>query len=209
MAPGPEDSRRSPYARALGARASELDPLLRDYFASIPPGRVGVGTGVFDRVGTPRRWLWPLLAVLQPTGAVRAGWATDVPFRIENRTVDGRAESLRRFRFASGDWVMRDAVALSRSGRLVDTIGPRGRVIASFDLDVRDGGLQLISRTVGFRIGRRIARLPRALAPVVRLSERQDAESGRQRVDVTIDVPVIGRVYAYGGSFRYRIEEDA
>lgn len=170
---------------------------------------MGIGEGVFDRVGTPRRWIRSILAVLQRAGVMHAGWSRDVPFRIENRTVDGRAVSARRFRFPEGEWVMRDAVGLNRAGRLVDAIGRGGIVVASFDLAVEGGELRLVSRAVGVRIGGRPVRLPRAVAPVVRLRERAADEPGIQCVDVTIDAPVIGRVYEYGGWFRYRIEGDA
>ncbi|GMA30395.1 hypothetical protein GCM10025875_03870 [Litorihabitans aurantiacus] len=81
---------RSPYAAALGPEIAQLHPTLRRYFATIPPGNRGVGEGVFDVAGTPRRWLWPLLRLLQRHGVVLAGWERDVSFRIVNRTVGGR-----------------------------------------------------------------------------------------------------------------------
>jgi hypothetical protein len=48
--------------------------------------------------------------------------------------------------------------------------------------------------------------MPRALSPVVRLTERFDDALDRQFVALTIDVPLVGRVYEYRGHFRYRIE---
>jgi hypothetical protein len=52
---------RSPWEAALGDVLGGLHPRLRGYFAAIPAGHLGVGEGVFATVGTPRRWLWPLL----------------------------------------------------------------------------------------------------------------------------------------------------
>ena len=66
---------RSPWEAALGDRLDELDPALRAYFSAIPDGSVGRGSGVFDQVGTPRRWLWPVLAILGRTGIVFPVWA--------------------------------------------------------------------------------------------------------------------------------------
>lgn len=203
MTPVPQ----SPYARALGERIDELHPRLRAYVTAIPEGRVGVGDGVFDVVGTPRRWLWPILRMLGRRGVIAACDERDVPFRIENRTIASRAIAERTFRLASGDWTMHDAVALTRHGRVVDELGEPGLIAACFDVDVRDGGLLLTSRAVGIRLGRLRLRLPRLLSPVVRLFERYDEDIERQRVDLTIDAPVLGRLYEYRGTFDYRIEE--
>ncbi len=200
---------RSPYARALGERLDDLHPRLRTYFQAIPDGSVGVGDGVFDRVGTPRRWLWPILRMLERRGVVAACWERDVPFRVENRTIASRAIGERTFHLRRGPWVMRDAVTLTRHGRVVDELGEPGVVAACFDLATRDGALELTSRAVGFRLGRVRVRVPRLLSPVVRLTESFDDAVDRQRVSVTIDAPIIGRVYEYRGSFRYRIESSA
>jgi hypothetical protein len=199
---------QSPYSRALGARIDDLHPRLRAYFAAIPEGAVGIGEGVFHSVGTPRQWLWPLLRILERRGAVAAGWEHDVPLRVENRTIASRAIGERTFQFARGSWVMHDAVALTRRGRVVDELGEPGVIAACFDVDVRDGALRLSSRAVGLRFGRVRVRTPRFIAPVVRLSERFDDTLDRQRVSLTVDAPLLGRVYEYRGDFIYRIQQD-
>lgn len=198
---------QSPYTRALGDRITQLHPRLRTYFHAIPDGLVGIGDGVFQRVGTPRRWLWPILRVLERRGVVPACWERDVPFRVENLTIASRAIGTREFHLPSRTWTMHDAVAATRHGRVVDELGEPALIAACFDVDVRDGALLLTSRAVGIRLGRRRLRVPRMLSPVVRLTERFDDEIDRQRVALTIDVPIIGRVYEYRGSFTYRIEE--
>lgn len=199
---------QSPYARALGERIDELHPRLRTYFSAIPEGAVGVGDGVFHRVGTPRRRLWPLLRVLERHGAVAAGWEHDVPFHVENRTIASRAIGERTFRFSRGSWVMRDAVALTPHGRVVDELGEPGLLRVCFDVEVHDGALRLTSRAVGLRLGRLRLRVPRPIAPVVRLVESFDDALDRQRISLTVDAPLLGRVYEYRGDFRYRIEQD-
>ena len=198
---------QSPYARALGDRIDELHPRLRAYFQPIPEGKVGVGEGVFSYVGTTRRWLWPFLRLLQRRGVVAACGEHDVPFRVVNRTVASRAIGTREFHFARGSWTMHDAVAVTRHGRVVDELGEPALVAACFDVDVQGGALALTSRAVGIRLGRLRVRVPRLLSPVVRLSERFDDEIDRQRVALTVDIPLIGRVYEYRGSFSYRLEE--
>lgn len=198
---------QSPYARALGDRIESLHPRLRTYFQAIPDGRVGIGEGVFQRVGTPRKWLWPVLRVLERRGVVAACWERDVPFRVENLTLASRAIGTRVFHLPGRDWTMRDAVAATPHGRVVDELGEPALIAACFDIAVHDGALRLTSRSVGIRLGRLRLRIPRALSPVVRLSERFDDASGRQFVALTIDAPLIGRVYEYRGDFTYRLEE--
>lgn len=197
---------QSPYARALGDGLDDLHPRLRTYFQAIPDGSVGIGEGTFDHVGTPRRWLWPILRLLERRGVVAAGWEHDVPFHVENRTIASRAIGERTFRLQRGPWVMRDAVALTRHGRVVDELGEPGLVAACFDVETRDGAFVLTSRAVGFRLGRLRVRVPRLVSPVVRLVERFDDARDRQHVSLTIDVPIVGRVYGFRGYFRYRIE---
>lgn len=202
MTPVPQ----SPYARALGERLDDLHPRLRTYFLAVPDGSVGVGDGVFERVGTPRRWLWPVLRMLERRGVVAACWERDVPFHIENRTIASRAIGERTLHLARGPWVMHDAVALSRHGRVVDELGEPGLIAACFDVATHDGALELTSRAVGVRLGRLRVRIPPLLSPMVRLTERFDDARDRQVVSLRIDAPILGRVYEFRGHFRYRIE---
>ena len=198
----------SPYSRILGERLNALHPRLRDYFSPLPHGHVGVGEGVFSRVGTPRRWLWPLLGPLHARGVVYAGWQLSVPFRVTNRLVAGRAVCEREFLLPGQAWIMRDAVSFKPHGRIVDELGDPGVIAASFTVEVRGGALHMVSRAVGVRLGRVHLRIPRVVAPVVRLTESFDDARGLQQVSVTIDAPVLGRVYEYAGDFTYRIEKD-
>ncbi|WP_228479919.1 DUF4166 domain-containing protein [Microbacterium abyssi] len=186
---------------------NDLHPRLREYFSPLPDGHVGIGEGTFRRVGTPRRWLWPLLRPLHECGVVYAGWQLSVPFRVTNRLVAGRAVSEREFLLPGQQWIMRDAVSLNPHGRVVDELGEPGVVAASFDVEVDAGALSMTSHAIGIRWGRLRLRLPRLVSPVVRLTEAFDDEVGRQRVSVVIDMPLLGRIYEYVGDFSYRIEE--
>lgn len=197
----------SPYVRALGDRAAALHPELRRYFSALPEDCVGIGEGVFRVAGTRVGWLRPFLRPLERRGVLFAGWAHDVPFRITNRRVADRLLGEREFLLPDGSWTMRDSVTMNRSGRVVDVLGTPGIVAASFDVDVRDRALVLTSRVVGLRLGALRFRVPAAIAPVVRLIERFDDTAGEQHVELSIDMPVIGRIHEYSGRFRYRIEK--
>lgn len=149
------------------------------------------------------------------------GMHRDVPFRVENRTESGRQTATRTMCFDGGEWSMVDAVSFvprrhpasvrganlgDSSGGVVDVLGEPSVVEAEFDVDVVDGGLRLRSRRIVLRLGALRVSVPKAIRPVTALSERFDDSIDRQRVDLVVDVPVIGRVYEYSGTFIYRIE---
>lgn len=198
----------SPYRVVLGAAFEELHPRLRAYFDAIAPGAVGRGRGVFDTVGTPRRWLWPLLAAFAPAHVAFPVWQRGVPFTVENRpaaTREGPAvRAVRRFALRGRERVMRDEIGVA-DGALVDRLGDPVLLEARFAVRVLDGGLRLRSIAVTLVAGRLRLRLPRVLAPVVALTERWDDQEECQRVSITVVMPVIGRVYQYAGRFRYGV----
>ncbi|QYI95877.1 DUF4166 domain-containing protein [Curtobacterium flaccumfaciens pv. flaccumfaciens] len=216
---------RSPYELSTPPDVlARLHPRLRTYFGEIRPGHVGRGEGVFDVVGTPRRWLWPVLAVFARDSVMFPVWERDVPFTVENRPARvrrGSGVSLearvavrahRTFRFRSGSRTMVDAITAEPDG-LVDHLGRHGRVSARLraevDVDGPDAGaLRLVSTRVTFRALGRDLRLPAALSPRVTLTERFDDEADLQRVSLVLTAPVLGTLYRYEGAFRYEIAPD-
>ncbi|MEP6481270.1 MAG: DUF4166 domain-containing protein [Rhodoglobus sp.] len=194
---------RSPWERALGAEIDDLDPALRAYFGPIPRGSVGYGEGVFEVVGTPRRWLWPLLAILAVDGIVYPTWAHQVAFSVTNTpSSDGTVRAKRRFEFPHTGWVMTDEIGIT-SGGLTDRLGRNGYLAATLSAAVVEGGLVLRSTGVTLRIGS--LRVPfGVLSPRLVLVER--TEGDRQHVSMRLHLPLIGTLYEYAGSFRYAIE---
>lgn len=205
----------SPYRVVLGAAFDELHPRLQTYFDAIPVGAVGRGSGEFDTVGTPRRWLWPVLALFAPAHVLFPVWQRRVPFTVENRPV-ARTEGTpavaarRVFALRGRSATMVDEIGVEH-GALVDRLGGPVRTVARFAASVRDGGLRLRSTAVWLVVAGRRVRIPRPFAPVVVLTERWDEETERQQVSITVTAPVVGRIYQYGGRFQYRVgpAEDA
>jgi hypothetical protein len=184
-----------PYERALDLGG--LHPRLKAYFSEIPAGSVGRGVGVFEVVGTPKRWLWPVLWVLGRQGVVFPAWARDVPFTISNRPSDGALHGTRTFHFVRGDHSMVDVI--SALDGLLDELGTRRQYRASLVGSVMDGALRMHS--TGMRTRRGIP-----LPGRVDLTERWDDSSGSQHVSVVISAPIVGRVYEYSGYFNYTVE---
>lgn len=193
----------SPYERVLGEHLGTLHPRLSAYFSAVPPGMVGVGHGVFDVVGTPRRWLWPVLAVLARDGIVFPVWERGVPFTVRNiPTGRGTLTAQREFAFARGHRTMVDEIS-GDTGELVDRLGRSGRLVAGFDATVDAGTLRLSSTRVAFVFAGREWRIPTALAPRVDLVEQFDDAAEQQRVSLRLEHPLLGRLYEYAGSFTY------
>lgn len=203
----------SPYELVLGTALDELHPRLGAYFAEIPRGSVGRGTGTFDRVGTPRRWLWPALWLLGRSGVAFAAWELDVPFTVENRPLtddEGRTAvgAVRTFHLARGRRRMIDAIT-AEGPALVDHLGGADRLTARLVARVEGGALTMRSVGVSVRIGARHVVILPALAPVVELVERFDDAAGRQHVSVVLRLPIVGRIYEYTGHFDYEIVTDS
>lgn len=147
----------------------------------------------------------------------------------------GVRTSERRIQLEGSTWTMRDAMrSLPRAGGrgeggIVDVLGSPALIAATFAVtSPAEDTVVLDSRRVEMRIGSRALRIPGWCAPRVRLVEtrlphRADdspadgtpegaaeaahaQQAPHQQVTVTIDLPVIGRVYEYAGGFTYRLE---
>lgn len=188
----------SPY-EALGL--GELHPRLQAYFSTIPAGSVGRGAGVFDVVGTPRRWLWPVLWVLGRQGVVFPYWGS-APFTVTNSPSDAGLAATRTFDFATGSRSMTDLMT-ARDGGLRDELGVRRRYCAHLEASVESGALRL--RSVGMWV--RVGRIHLPVPARVDLTERWDDERELQHVSVVISAPVLGRLYEYAGYFDYAVIE--
>ena len=189
----------SPYEEAL--HLTGLHPQLSAYFAEIPTGMVGIGVGTFDVVGTPKRWLWPVLAVLGRQGVLFAHSDRDVPFSVVNEPFGEILSGRRTFHFVSGDRTMVDLMSVV-DGLLVDDLGGARRYRAWLSAAVADGAIVLRSTRFAVRVFRTYLRIPGRVV----VTERWDESVGRQHVSAVITAPIIGRIYEYSGFFDYRIE---
>lgn len=196
--------RLSPWEAVLGEGIAELAPSLRTYFSRIPEGSVGRGAGVFEVVGSPRRALRPLLALLGALRILWPGWGREVPFTVRNWP-DG--ETLRSERIAVLPWGSRTMVdrMSARHGELVDRVGRGGLLETRFAAEVREGRLELRSTRVLVHVLGLSIPILRFCAPRVTLTESAADGGAAQRVELTLDAPLLGRIYEYRGSFRYEI----
>lgn len=211
---------RSPYELTAGSALDDLHPVVRKYVTAVPAGQRGYGHGVFEVVGSPRRWLRPLLKVLAAQNIAFPVWEKNVPFTVVNAPLidrDGRTAVLavRRFHLASGPATMIDAITAERADAdgLVDHLGTHRLLRARLSARVVRGELHLQSTAFELRLGSRVIEIPALVAPQVTVVDRYDDTAdggqGAQRVTVRVDAPVIGRLYEYTGTFHYELRPEA
>lgn len=194
-----------------------LDDGLADYFGVLPAGQIGRGNGVFRQVGTPRRWLWPVLWLLGREGIIFPVWQQDVPFEVVNRpSVDeqGRVSlsAQRSFEFRRGIRVMVDAITAEHDGSLTDYLGKHGWLAASLLAEAQGGAMHLRSTKIRFRWPWPWpwpwgwCTVPKVIAPRVQIYERVEVKTGRQHITMRLSQPQLGLLYEYDGEFDYRLE---
>ena len=196
----------APWAGALGEQLGQLSPALQAYFGGIPIGSHGIGEGVFTRVGTPRRWLWPVLAVLARWGIAWPVWEREVPFSIVNVPTPHGLIGVRRFRLSGGDRTMTDRVLLTPHG-LRQRLGAGEPVVAELRIRPDAGGLRIESERIGVRVAGIRVSLPARWSPRVIVQERT-LPDGRQHVELELHLPGVGLIYQFAGAFSYRIERN-
>jgi hypothetical protein len=191
----------SVYQRVLGSEIDTLLPELQTYFTG--HGGIGIGQGVFEVAGSPRRFLRPVLAYLAWRRILFPEFGRDVPFTITNTpTPDGGLAAVRTFRFPRRDRPLEDTMRVV-DGALHDFLGKRHGFEVRMELAVAHGLLQMRSNRQWLHLGR--ARIPLPRFATVTVSESWS--DGRQHVDVRLRSPLLGEWFRYAGTFTYRYVE--
>lgn len=193
----------SVYERVLGDAFAQLDPQLRTYFGSIPPGFEGVGVGCFREAGLRMRMLHPLFALLGILGIAFPERGAEVPFTIRNVAAAGLSRrAIRTFHFPTRVRVMTDSIDVV-GGRLIDRLGTGGHVEVTLDAGVVEGGMRMTSRRLAVRVFGIRLRLPHLVR--VDLNEAAVGDEDRsQYVEVSVRALGLGEIYGYSGTFTYQ-----
>ncbi|MCU1404149.1 MAG: hypothetical protein JWQ43_452 [Glaciihabitans sp.] len=195
----------SVYQRVLGADFDKLSPEIADYFALPPePDMVGRVSGVFHVAGSRRAWLRPLLHFLAWRRVMFPEFNHDVPFRAINIPGPGDGlSSLREIELPGTLRLIEDTMHVI-DGRLHIFVGRKRGAELRLRLRVVDGGLSTISDGLWIHIGGQRIRIPKVFGAKVVASQHW-AQSEHQVV-VTVSNPLVGDLFEYAGSFRYRFE---
>ena len=102
---------------------------------------------------------------------------------------------------------MTDRITWTKRG-LRQRLGAGERFVAELFVNPDEGGLLITSGRIGVRFLGLQFSLPASWAPRIAVRERT-LDDGRQHVSLTIDLPVVGRLYEYAGAFTYRVEHVA
>ena len=209
VASNAEDSGREIRALVGDAGWRRLAPAVRERFGHAPrAGDTWLLRGVMSEVsatllGRAMAWISRLVG-----GPVTHLTGRDVPVDVhvyEDQTHGGTVWE-RRYDFAGA----RRAVAkttkrVDRSGRLLECFG-RG-----FGMEIHvyeeGGALNFRSRSFYVQIGRRRIRFPYLMSPGTLLVEHIDEGNGRFRFRMTVNHPILGRVFFQDGIFR-KLEVD-
>jgi hypothetical protein len=193
----------------LGDHVDRMQPELSDYVDGVHRGDAGIGRGEYSFAGPSRGWLAPLFALAAPTHALFGERGRAVGLTVVNvphRDAHGRVclSSTRSFAFYGVTRTMEDTMLAGRDGLLHDFLGRRRFLEVSLRLGVSaEGWLRMRSVGTWLWLGRMRVPVPLIFSARVDLTERWDAESGSQGVEVTLTHPVLGRVFEYRGSFVY------
>lgn len=198
------------YEYALGDRAGNLHPAVRDRYAlgaDDPVATVGSGRMEITRgtLALPALYAMPARNLLFPESG------TDVPFTVTtvgHRTDDGY-EALTTRREFEFDGTRRrfdsltvwDPGDATTPGRLLDFLGTGGHVVSELHPRVEDGALVVAGGRQWVRAGGRYVRLPGPLAADVEVRDRYDEASDRFHVVATVESALAGTIMTYRGSF--------
>lgn len=199
--------------RALGADVERLHPELRRRVATgAGAGYACVGRGVMRTVRVGPSWLplaWgrAIARLLARLGLELPSPGRDVPFTLVNepgRDDRGRDVLVYDRRFGGdGDRAERFRSRSVWTGtELVDELDDRGRLLAPARVRAdADGGVVFTSPRLALAVGRRRLPLPVLLTGRTLARERFDEESGRFRITVALQHPILGLVVGYDGGF--------
>ncbi|ABY22039.1 hypothetical protein RSal33209_0283 [Renibacterium salmoninarum ATCC 33209] len=98
---------------------------------------------------------------------------------------------------------MVDVITAERDGSLVDHLGKHGWLAASLRAEAAQGAMQLSSERIRFRVPGGWLPVPKAIAPLVRITERFEPGTGKQHVRMRLSQPQLGLLYEYDGEFSY------
>lgn len=201
----------SVYQQAMGADFQALQPELQEYFSLTPgSGFYGLGTGRFDVVGCPQRWLRPLLALSAAEEAFFPEYGENIPFEVQNHAhADpfGRPSltTVRTIQFPAADRIFQDTTSLTPRG-LVDYLGRRRRLATDLHPEVGPGrSLRAISTSSRFFGGNLRLGLPGGLDATAYMEQKWDPASNQHRIQVKVLHRVLGVLLVYSGGFDYRL----
>ena len=205
----------SPYQAVLGDGLRRPAPAAAGVLRRDPGRRTTAsGRGVFDTVGTPRRWLWPALALLGGRRGLPGLASATCRSRSMNRPGrgrGGRAVGARRPRLpprGRGDGRWCDEISADARGHRRPLGRPSPRVEPRFDAAVVDGATAAhvdVASSCGS--ARMRIPVPALVAPRVDAHRALRRRPGRAaRVASRCTSPLIGTVYEYAGSFRYSVQ---
>ena len=208
------DSLDTPFRAVLAPHIAVLPPALRDHYlvSATTPYRI-VLEGRMDRIWHRPAWLWPLFWFLTLADMLFPETGVDVPAIM---TVTGgrdrqgrpyqtwnRSFQFPRSRCFNAMMIFDDQVACP-----VERLGPGQLLQMAWDVQFHaPATIEIRTTGCGLRIGQQYMRLPRFCYPTVRAIEiALPARDDAIHIDLSIEHPLLGRIFGYEGTFFLRRE---
>ncbi|WP_435358148.1 DUF4166 domain-containing protein [Haloarchaeobius sp. DFWS5] len=202
------------FQRALGSAYSALHPAIQKRYALTSEDETRcVGRGTMrhiskNRLALPVLWAGTVRNLLFPEGG------TDVPFEVRTCPFDdGGTETVAYIRrFAVGPDRRFDAYMHydADRGRIVDALGTNRRLHSELQFSVTSAGaLQIETGAQWVAVAGRQVPVPRPFRADIDVTERYDDAEGCFQISVEVFNPLVGRVFAYDGSFTVEYEDCA
>jgi len=194
------------YMHALGERADELHPKVRDRYDIDQHDDVAVvGRGEMDI--TRGTVALPALYAMTTRDLLFPEQGEDVPFTVTTvGYVDGAGREMmttrREFRFDGTRRRFDSLTVWERDNRrLLDVLGRGGHIVSELHPRVEDGALVVEGGRQWLRTGSRYLPMPGPMAASVEVRDRYDEDDDLFHVTATVENPLVGSILEYRGTF--------
>ena len=207
-----EDAAASPFSPVLSDDEVVLPAAFREQFLLAPEDPHSVlFEGRMDWVWRRPSWLWPVFWLLTRPRILFPETGADVPATMivaAGRDRRGRPYQRWSRTFAFSPPRQFDATMAydAARGQIVELFGRAGQLEIAWDVRFRPPDtIEITTRGVALRLGRRRLQIPRALGVAVWAVERADrCRDDTVTIDLRLSVPLLGAVFGFAGTFRLR-----
>lgn len=200
------------YKQVMGSDFKRLHPMLQQRY-DLQEGTVLRASGIMKEIHGGPKWLYPLFWIGIRWKLLFPEHGKNIPFTIQNRAFVGdygvsQVYWERIFHFGKKKRYFNALMSLDAKRKIIqDYLGEPHLVYSDLAFHVDDDGFLTIE-SLGQRIvlGKIEIPLPRLFQGLATVREKYDEEQRLFHIDVTVRNPLIGKVFAYEGTFAADVE---
>ncbi|MFD2043881.1 DUF4166 domain-containing protein [Ornithinibacillus salinisoli] len=195
------------YRQVLGENYNKLHPMLQRRYA-FENATPFMAKGVMKNVYSGPRWLYPLFILGTKWDVLFPEYGQNIPFQIKNTPLKSRGDEEqvlweREFIFGKKKRYFNALMSLDEKRNVIkDYFGEPPVFYSDLALIVTEyGGLIIESKKQRIVLGKLEIPLPKLLQGKAIIKEEFDEEKGIYFISVTVNNPLIGRLFGYEGEF--------